>query len=66
MGETRRKRPLPSGREDDEFAPGCSKHYPQSESTSPRLRQILADILDGVPEDKNQDRRRQKRLRVHI
>ena len=30
---------------------GCSKHYPQSESTSPRSRQILADILDGVPED---------------
>ena len=24
---------------------------PHSESTSPRSRQILADILDGVPED---------------
>ena len=25
--------------------------YPHSESTFPRSRKILADILDGVPED---------------
>jgi hypothetical protein len=38
---------LPSGREEDELAPGLLKYYPHGESTSPRSRQILA----GVPDD---------------
>ena len=39
--------------------------YPHSESTFPRSRKILAEILAGVPDDEQcEDRRRQHRARA--
>ena len=41
--------------------------YPHSESTFPQSRKILAEILEGVPDDERSgDRRRQHRPRLQF